>query len=210
MFGLIDRLAKPRNLRNAVILLIACVVVSLVLATIAIVREIGTANKVQRVIRGDIRIIERPVTPGEFKAGVDRAVKTLTPIQSRLLLNRLIENATPLQRQRLRGPTGRVGPRGSSGPKGPRGFSGTRGVRGLPGGTGPSGRGTPGAQGPQGPAGPQGPTESKKKEPPKGSQPPSVTTQPPVSGLTPPQAGNSGKPHPNADGVPGRGKKKKN
>lgn len=96
----IDRLAEPRNLRRLLGVFVVFVVIALVLALVALDRELKTAGRVDTVTKRVTRV-ERP-SPAQVRRGVDRAIKGLTVRQRRALLDRLLNSATPAQLRRLR------------------------------------------------------------------------------------------------------------
>jgi hypothetical protein len=100
MVAVIDKLAEPRTMRKLLGLLVALVVVALVLAAVAIIRDLGTSSDVTRVQRSVFNITNP--SPRQLDRGIDRAIRGLTIAQRRLLLDRLLVVATPTQRKRLR------------------------------------------------------------------------------------------------------------
>lgn len=84
----------------------------------------------------------------------NRLIDTATPHQKQRLLEGLLNQARPDQRSRLRGPQGERGP---SGPPGPSGIPGATGAPGSAGSAGTSGNtGPPGPAGEPGKTGPSG------------------------------------------------------
>lgn len=101
MVRALDRLAEPRNLRRVIIVFVVLVVLAIALGSVALVRELSTAKKVERVTERVVRV-ERPPSRAQVRRSVNRAIQGLTVAQRRDLLDRMLRVATPQQLRRLR------------------------------------------------------------------------------------------------------------
>lgn len=98
MIAALERLVTPKVMRRMVEVLTLLVVLTLVLATLAIMRNAKTRGDINRVT---VQLSEPPST-AELRRGLDTAIRGLTIKQRRVLLDRLLVVATPSQRKRLR------------------------------------------------------------------------------------------------------------
>jgi hypothetical protein len=143
----LERLGSERALRTSIAVFALLVAAAIGLAAYALVTGLAVQRDTRNITRR-VTIIERP-TKAQIDARLRAAAAEISPTASRLLLNRLLQFATPAQRAELRGNRGQRGPRGRRGP---------RGIQGVQGAVGPRGRAVRGPRGPQGPQGPTGPT----------------------------------------------------